>query len=53
MTPSAAVILGGTSLTGGRGRIQETIIGVLMMAVISNGLTLMGTITGSSLLRAE
>lgn len=37
----AAVILGGTSLTGGRGRIQGTIIGVLIMGVISNGLTLM------------
>ncbi|KKI88423.1 ribose ABC transporter permease [Bacillus sp. SA1-12] len=37
----AAVILGGTSLTGGKGRIQGTIIGVLIMGVISNGLTLM------------
>ncbi|CAH0310675.1 MULTISPECIES: ABC transporter permease subunit [Peribacillus] len=37
----AAVILGGTSLTGGVGRIQGTIIGVLIMGVISNGLTLM------------
>ncbi|PGY06611.1 ribose ABC transporter permease [Bacillus sp. AFS031507] len=37
----AAVILGGTSLTGGKGKIQATIIGVLIMGVISNGLTLM------------
>ncbi|WP_285844359.1 ABC transporter permease [Metabacillus halosaccharovorans] len=37
----AAVILGGTSLVGGRGKIQGTIIGVLIMGVISNGLTLM------------
>ncbi|ALC83134.1 ribose ABC transporter permease [Bacillus gobiensis] len=37
----AAVILGGTSLTGGVGKIQGTIIGVLIMGVISNGLTLM------------
>jgi ribose transport system permease protein len=37
----AAVILGGTSLTGGKGKIQGTIIGVLIMGVISNGLTLM------------
>lgn len=36
-----AVILGGTSLTGGVGRVQGTIIGVLIMGVISNGLTLM------------
>jgi ribose transport system permease protein len=37
----AAVILGGTSFVGGVGRIQGTIIGVLIMAVLSNGLTLM------------
>ncbi|MTH53498.1 ribose ABC transporter permease [Bacillus mangrovi] len=37
----AAVILGGTSLVGGAGRIQGTIIGVLIMGVITNGLTLM------------
>jgi ribose transport system permease protein len=37
----AAVVLGGTSLTGGVGRIQSTIIGVLIMGVISNGLTLL------------
>jgi ribose transport system permease protein len=37
----AAVILGGSKLTGGSGRIQGTIIGVLIMGVITNGLTLM------------
>ncbi|NRF95102.1 ribose ABC transporter permease [Paenibacillus frigoriresistens] len=37
----AAVILGGTSFTGGIGRIQMTIIGVLIMGVIGNGLTLL------------
>ncbi|MGK5508606.1 ABC transporter permease subunit [Brevibacillus formosus] len=37
----AAVILGGTSFTGGVGRVQGTIIGVLIMGVISNGLTLL------------
>ncbi|MGW8426240.1 ABC transporter permease [Peribacillus simplex] len=37
----AAVILGGTSFTGGKGRIQSTIIGVLIMGIITNGLTLM------------
>jgi ribose transport system permease protein len=37
----AAVILGGTSFTGGIGKIQMTIIGVLIMGVIGNGLTLL------------
>ncbi|RUT31808.1 ribose ABC transporter permease [Paenibacillus zeisoli] len=37
----AAVILGGTSFVGGVGKIQGTIIGVLIMAVLSNGLTLL------------
>ncbi|WP_306417017.1 ABC transporter permease [Halobacillus sp. Marseille-P3879] len=37
----AAVILGGSKLTGGVGKIQGTIIGVLIMGVITNGLTLM------------
>ena len=38
----AAVILGGTSLFGGRGLIIGTLIGSLMIGVINNGLTLMG-----------
>lgn len=38
----AAVVIGGTSLTGGVGRIGYTLIGVLMIGIISNGLDLMG-----------
>lgn len=37
----AAVVLGGTSFVGGRGRIQGTIIGVLIVAVLTNGMTLL------------
>jgi ribose transport system permease protein len=37
----AAVVIGGTSLIGGRGSIVGTIIGALIMGVISNGLNLM------------
>ncbi|MFC6604290.1 ribose ABC transporter permease [Ectobacillus funiculus] len=37
----AAVILGGTSFTGGVGTIRGTIIGALIMGVLSNGLTLL------------
>ncbi|QYR22367.1 ribose ABC transporter permease [Paenibacillus sp. sptzw28] len=37
----AAVVLGGTSFVGGFGRIQGTIIGVLIMGVLTNGLTLL------------
>jgi ribose transport system permease protein len=36
----AAVIIGGTPLTGGRGRISGTVIGALLMAVIDNGLNI-------------
>lgn len=38
----AAVVLGGTSMTGGRGRISGTVIGVLIIGILSNGLNLMG-----------
>ena len=38
----AAVILGGTSLLGGSGNILKTVIGVLMLGFIQNGLLLMG-----------
>jgi len=38
----AAVVLGGTSLAGGYGNIIGSVIGVLIMASISNGLNLAG-----------
>ncbi|QKY70059.1 ribose ABC transporter permease [Lentibacillus sp. CBA3610] len=37
----AAVVIGGTSLMGGRGRITGTLIGALIIGVIDNGLNLM------------
>ncbi len=37
-----AVVLGGTSLFGGRGMLAGTLIGVLIVGVFRNGLTLMG-----------
>ena len=37
-----AVVLGGTSLFGGRGMILGTLIGALIVGVFRNGLTLMG-----------
>lgn len=37
-----AVVLGGTSLFGGRGNIIGTLIGALIVGVFRNGLTLMG-----------
>jgi ribose transport system permease protein len=40
MTVIAAVLIGGTSYTGGEGGILGTIIGVLFLGVISNGLAL-------------
>jgi sugar transport system permease protein len=37
----AAVIIGGTSLFGGKGRIWGTLIGVLFLGCIPNGMTLL------------
>nr|WP_026682691.1 ribose ABC transporter permease [Priestia megaterium] len=37
----AAVVIGGTSLAGGRGRITGTLIGALIIGVIDNGLNLL------------
>src|SRR5258707_7062069 len=38
----AAVVVGGTSLTGGEGKILGTLIGALVIAVIQNGMNLTG-----------
>ncbi len=37
----AAVVIGGTSLLGGRGTVTGTVIGVLIIGVINNGLDLL------------
>lgn len=37
----AAVVIGGTSLAGGEGRITGTLIGALIIGVLNNGLNLM------------
>jgi ribose transport system permease protein len=37
----AAVIIGGTSLMGGEGKIRGTLIGVVFLGILVNGMTLM------------
>lgn len=37
----AAVVLGGTSLAGGKGGINKTVIGVLTIGILNNGMNLM------------
>lgn len=36
-----AIVLGGASLSGGRGTIQGTLVGLLIIGVLNNGLTLL------------
>ncbi len=43
LTAIAAAVIGGTSLAGGKGRAVGTIVGALIIAVIVNGLNLVGT----------
>ena len=38
----AAVVLGGASLSGGIGTVSGTVLGILLLAVLQNGLTLLG-----------
>jgi ribose transport system permease protein len=42
MTVIAAVIIGGTSLAGGRGSIVGAVVGSIIMGMLNNGLILMG-----------
>jgi ribose/xylose/arabinose/galactoside ABC-type transport system permease subunit len=45
LTAISAVVIGGTSLTGGRGSIVGTIVGSLVMATLANGLIILGVST--------
>jgi ABC-type xylose transport system permease subunit len=38
----AAAVVGGTPLTGGVGSIQGTILGALIITILSNGMNIMG-----------
>ena len=42
MDAIAAVVLGGTSMTGGSGSLTGTLIGILILGVLNNGLNLLG-----------
>jgi D-xylose transport system permease protein len=55
----AAAVIGGTSLFGGRGKVRDAVLGGLVIAIIDNGLGLLGVaaylnfiITGAVLLLA-
>ena len=41
----AAVVVGGTSLAGGSGKIMGTLVGALILGVIANGMNLTGVTT--------
>jgi len=45
MNAVAAVVLGGASLSGGKGKIENTLLAVLVLGVLSNGFVLMGLST--------
>lgn len=46
----AAVVIGGASLSGGRGTVTGTIIGVLLISFLRNGCTLLGISTNAQLI---
>ena len=37
----AAVVIGGTSLSGGKGKIMGTVLGAIIIGVLNNGLVLL------------
>lgn len=39
----AAVVVGGTSLSGGRGSVVQTLLGAIFIGILNNGLNLRGT----------
>jgi len=41
-TTVTAVVVGGTALSGGQGGVVQTLVGVLIVVVLSNGMVLMG-----------
>jgi len=45
----AAVIIGGNRLSGGEGGIRQTILGVIFLALLNNGLSTLGLRDASSL----
>jgi ribose/xylose/arabinose/galactoside ABC-type transport system permease subunit len=45
LTAISAVVIGGTSLTGGRGSILGTVVGSLVMSTLANGLIILGIST--------
>lgn len=47
MDAIAAVVIGGTSMTGGEGSLVGTVIGVLIIGVIANGMNLLNISQGS------
>jgi ribose transport system permease protein len=42
LTTIAAVVLGGTALFGGEGRVGGTVLGLCILATLSNGLSILG-----------
>ena len=46
MDAIAAVVIGGTSMTGGEGSMIGTLIGILIIGIIANGLNLLGVAQG-------
>ena len=46
MDAIAAVVIGGTSMKGGEGSMLGTLIGILIIGIISNGLNLLGVAQG-------